>query len=84
MMVVVWEAPFSRAVTMALPFEAMAPEVAVKFAVVELAATLTDEGTVSAALFEDSEIDTGVLMEALLSVRVQELVLFEPKAAGEH
>ena len=52
--VVLWEAALSVAVTVAVWLVAMVPAVALKVADVPLAGTMTDGGTVSAALFPES------------------------------
>src|SRR5215469_2855110 len=53
--VAVWDALLRVAVTVAVPLELMVPAAAVKVAVVALAATVTDAGTVNAALLEERE-----------------------------
>ena len=60
------------------------PAVAVKFAVVAPAVTVTDAGTVRAALFEESPTDAPPVSAAELSVTVQEVVPLEATELGEH
>jgi len=63
---------------------ATVPAVAVKFAVVAPAATITDAGTVSAALFEESPTEAPPARAADVSVTVQEEVAPEVTELGEH
>ena len=84
MRVAVCDALLSVAVTVALPLAEIVPAVAVKVAVVVLAGTLTDAGTVRDALLEDSETEVAAVREALDSVTVQELVALEARVVGEH
>ena len=58
--------------------------VAVKFAVVAPAATVTDAGTVSAALFEESPTEAPPGKAADVSVTVQEEVAPDATEFGEH
>jgi hypothetical protein len=58
------------------------PAVAVKFAVVAPAATVTDAGTGSAALFEESPTEDPPVNAARDSVTVQVVVPFEATELG--
>jgi hypothetical protein len=60
------------------------PAVAVKFAEVVPAATVTDAGTVSAALFEESPTEAPPVRAADVSVTVQVVVAPEAAEFGEH
>ena len=83
-MVAVLEVLLRVAVTVADPPEAIVPAVAVKLAVVELAGTLTDAGTVKDALLDERETEVAAVSEAFVRVTVQELVALEPKVVGAH
>ena len=84
MNVAVCDAPLRVAVTVAVPLEARVPVVAVKVAVVELVATVTEADTARDALFEDRETEVAAVNEALERVTVQELVALEARVVGEH
>ena len=84
LIVAVWVAPLSVAETVALPFAEIVPAAAVKLAVVELAATVTEAGTVKATLLDASETVVLPLRVAFESVTVQVLVALEARVAGEH
>ena len=60
------------------------PAVALKFAVVAPAATVTDAGTVSAALLEESPTDAPPVRAARFSVTVQLEAEPGPMELGEH
>jgi hypothetical protein len=79
----VFELLFSDAVTVAVWLDVTVPAVAVKLPVVDPAATVTEVGTVSAALL--SETATEVLAVAAAdNVTVHEDVPPDPIEAGEH
>ena len=63
---------------------ATVPAVAIKFATVAPAATVTDAGTVSAALFEESPTEAPPARAADVSVTVQEEVAADVTELGEH
>ena len=83
-MVAVEVALLSVAVMVAVPLLEIVPAVAVKVAVVELAGTETDAGTVRDVLFDDSVTEVAALKEAFDNVTVQVLVALEARVAGEH
>ena len=58
------ELPLSEAVIMALALEVIVPAVAVKLAVVALAGTMTEAGTVRFALLESDSVGGGSLRRA--------------------
>ena len=64
--------------------DGMVPALALNVAKVAAAATVTDEGTVSAALLLDSEMLAPPAGAAFDNVTVQVLLAFEFKLAGEH
>ena len=63
---------------------ATVPAVAVKFATVAPAATVTDAGTVRVALLEESPTEAPPVRAADVSVTVQEEVAPEVTELGEH
>ena len=63
---------------------ATVPAVAVKFATVAPAATVTDAGTVRAALFEESPTEAPPVRAADVNVTVQEEVAPKVTELGEH
>ena len=63
---------------------AIFPAVAVNEAEVDPAATPTDAGTVSAALFEDSDTFAPPVGAELVRVSVQVLVALDVNVLGEH
>src|ERR1035441_3619863 len=73
--------PFKDAVSVAVWSDAIVPAVAVKFAVVDPAATVTDPGTVSAAVLLDSDT---VPPPVFVSVTVQVLAPPVPSVDGVH
>ena len=83
-MVAVEVALLSVAVMVAVPLLEIVPAVAVKVAVVELAGTETDAGTVRDVLFDDSVTEVVALKEAFDNVTVQVLVALEARVVGEH
>lgn len=83
-MTAVGELPLSVAVMVALPLELMLPADAVNAAVVELAGTLTEPGTVKELLFDESAMLVADVREALLSVTVQDELELELSVVGEH
>src|SRR5512135_2320528 len=62
----------------------MVPAVALKVAVVAPAATVTDPGTVSSVLFDDSVTAAPPVAAAFDSVTVQVLAALELRLAGAH
>ena len=78
------EAPLSVAVTVALPFDVIVPAAAVNVAVVALAGTLSEAGTVSAALLDDNATVTGNMNEAFDNVAVHELFALAANVEGLH
>ena len=83
-MFAVLDVPFKLAVTVAVEFELIAPAVAVKFAELAFAATLTEVGTVSVLLLEASETVVAPLGVELDNDTVHVLVPLVTKLAGEH
>ena len=81
--VAVAEPPFNDPVTVAAAEEVTVPAVAVKVPVVAPAATVTDAGTVSAALFPDS-VTAAPLAAACDSVTVHVVLPLEEIELGEH
>jgi small basic protein len=81
--VLVADVPLSVAVMVALPLVVIVPAAAVKFAVVELAATMTEVGTVRAALLDESETVVLPLSAAFDNVTVQALFAPEVTIVGE-
>ena len=75
----VWVVPLSVAETVALPFAAIVPATAVKVAVVELAATVTEGGTLKDALLEDAATTVPPAGAALDTVTVQVVAAFEAR-----
>ena len=75
---------FRDAVRTAVALLAIFPAVAVNVAEVDPAATATDAGTVSAALFEDSDTFAPPVGAELARVTVQVLVALEVSVLGEH
>src|ERR1039458_10577771 len=73
--------PFKDAVSVAVWFDAIVAAVAVKVGVVDAAATVTDPGTVSAAVLLDSDT---VPPPVFVSVTVQLLVPPVPSVDGVH
>lgn len=84
MIVAVEVAALSVAVTVALPFAEIVPAVAVNVPAVELAAMVTDAGTVREELLDARETVVLPLRAALASVTVQVLVALEARLLGEH
>ena len=82
MIVAVWDAAFSVAVTMTDVFDGLPPAVALKLAVVALAGAVTDAGTVNPALLDDNPIVTGEAIEALVRATVHVLLAFAPSVDG--
>jgi len=76
--------PFNVAVTVTVWLLATVPAVAVKFAVVAPATTITDAGTVRAALFEESPTGDPPAGATADSVTVQLVVAPEATEPGEH
>ena len=83
MMVAVCAALLRVAVMVAESLEAIVPAVAVKVAVVELAATVTEEGTVRVPLLEDRDTVAPPVGATLDSVTVQVLLALEARVVGE-
>ncbi|MFN0164980.1 MAG: hypothetical protein ACKV22_01000 [Bryobacteraceae bacterium] len=82
--VVFWDPPLAVAVTVALEEAAMAPAVAEKLAVVVLAATVTETGTVSRAESDDKATANPPLGAAFDSVTVQVETAPELRVEGAH
>ncbi len=76
--------PLREAVTVALPLAMTVPEVAVKEAVVEEAATVTDAGTFSTELLEDNDTVSPPEGAAPDSVTVHEVLLLEARLEAVH
>lgn len=66
------------------PEEVIVPAVAVKEAVVEVAGTVTDAGTVRFALLDDSETMVPPVAAALDSVTVHEVLVWEFRLEALH
>ena len=75
---------FRDAVRIAVALLAILPAVAVNVAEVDPAATASDAGTVSAALFEDSDTFAPPVGAELVRVSVQVLVALDVNVLGEH
>ena len=75
---------FRDAVRIAVALLVILPTVAVNVAEVDPAATASDAGTVSAALFEDSDTFAPPVGAELARVTVQVLVALEVSVLGEH
>ena len=74
----------SVAVMVALPLLEIVPAVAVNVPVMELAATVTEAGTVRLALLDDRETAVPPVGAGLDKVTVQVLVALEASVVGEH
>lgn len=83
-MLAVGVAPFREAVMVALPLEEMVPAPALKLAVVELAGTLTVEGTVTAALFEETPTVVAEVRLVFERVTVQDELPLDERVVGAH
>ena len=75
---------FRDAVRIAVALLAILPAVAVNVAEVDAAATATDAGTVSAALFEESDKLAPPVGAELVRVTVHVLVALDVNVLGEH
>ncbi len=84
LMVAGLELPLYVAVTVAIRLLLNAPVVALKLAVVDPAATVTDAGTVSAAWLLLSDTDAPPVGAAFDNVTAQELVALDPRLVGLH
>jgi hypothetical protein len=78
------EAPLSVAMMLADPSVVTLPVDAVKVAVVELAGTVSDAGTVRPALLDDNPIAVSPEREAFDNVTVQVVLLLDARLAAEH
>ena len=74
----------SDAVIVALPLVEIVPAAAVNVAVVELAAIVTDAGTVKDALLDARPTEVFPLRAALLSVTVHVVLVLELKLEAVH
>src|SRR4029077_18044043 len=78
------EVPFRDAVTVALALDVTVPAVAIKEAEVEVAGTMTEEGTVKVGLLEASETAVPPAGATLDNVTVQEVLAFEARLEAVH
>ena len=78
------ELPLREAVIVALSLSVIVPAVAVKLAVVAVAGTVTDVGTVKRALLEDRLTAVPPVGAALDSVTVQEVLALEARLDAVH
>jgi hypothetical protein len=77
------EAPSKDAVTVALLSDGIVPVVMLNVAVVELAATVTSDGTLRSGLLEDSVTFEPLEGAALDSVIVQDVLCPKPRLVAE-
>ena len=78
------ELPLSVAVIVALPLAAIVPAVALKLAVVAVAGTVTEAGTVRFALLDDNVTVVPPVGAAFDRVTVQVVLAFEARLEAVH